>query len=126
LQDAHPMVSGAMSILGRAMDGLDSLDAGERWLTESLAIRRKVYPSGHYLIAATEGQMGAHLGLRGEFARAETMLRESEQKLVATRGDASPVVKDARTWLVNLYERWGKADSVRMWKDRMAKSATGT
>lgn len=120
LQDEHPMTSASMSLLGRALDGLDSLDAGERWLRESLSVRRSVYPASHFLIASSEGQIGAHLTLRGEYVRAEAMLRESERKLVAARGDAAPIVKDARTRLVTLYERWGKPDSVRVWQQRMA------
>ncbi|MBP6773326.1 MAG: serine/threonine protein kinase [Gemmatimonadaceae bacterium] len=126
LKDEHPIVSGSMSLLGRALDGLDSLDAGERWLRESLAVRKTVYPPGHFLIASSEGQIGAHLTLRGEYARAESMLVESERKLVAARGDAAPIVKDARTRLVTLYERWGKADSVQVWRARMERAAKGS
>lgn len=125
LQDEHPMVSASMSLLGRALDGLDSLDAGERWLRESLNVRKSAYPAGHFLIASSEGQIGAHLTLRGEYARAEAMLRESERKLVAARGDAAPIVKDARNRLVSLYERWGKPDSVRVWKERIAVAGKG-
>ncbi len=123
LQDEHPLISASMSLLGRALDGLDSLDAGERWLRESLQIRRRIYPAGHFLIASSEGQFGAHLALRGDFVRAESMLIESERKLVAARGNAAPIVKDARTRLVKLYARWGKPDSARVWQDRIAKAA---
>jgi hypothetical protein len=125
MQDEHPLVSATMSVLGRSLDALDSLDAGERWLRESLAVRKKIYPPGHFLIASSEGQFGAHLALRGQHARAEAMLLDSERKLVAARGDGAPIVRDARTRLVKLYERWGKPDSVRAWQDRMARAAKG-
>lgn len=125
LKDEHPLVAASMSVMGRSLDALDSLDAGEYWLNRSLAVRKAVYPAGHFLIASSEGQIGAHLTLRGQYPRAEAMLRESERKLVAARGDAAPIVKDARTRLVNLYERWGKPDSVRVWQERMARSAKG-
>ncbi len=123
MQDEHPLVSATMTVLGRALDGLDSLDAGERWLRESLAVRKAVYPREHFLIASTEGFLGAHLALRGHYQRAEAMLRESERRLVAARGDGAPIVQDARARLVTLYERWGKPDSVRVWRERMARGA---
>ena len=126
LKDEHPTVSGSMSLLGRALDGLDSLDAGERWLSESLTLRKSVYPAGHFLIASSEGQIGAHLTLRGQYARAEVLLVESERKLVAARGEAAPIVRDARTRLVTLYERWGKPDSVQVWQRRMAAAGKGS
>ena len=125
LADEHPMISASMSVLGRSLDDLDSLDAGERWLRESLAVRRKVYPAGHFLIASSEGQFGAHLTLRGQYQRAEEMLLASERRLVDARGDAAPIVKDARARLVSLYQRWGKPDSVRVWQERMARAAKG-
>ena len=121
MQDEHPLISASMSVLGRSLDALDSLDAGERWLREALAVRRKVYPPGHFLLASTESQLGAHFALRGQYAVAESMLLESERKLVAARGDAAPIVADARTRIVKLYELWGKADSVRAWKGRIVK-----
>lgn len=126
MKDEHPLVAASMSVLGRSLDGLDSLEAGERWLRESLAVRKSVYPPGHFLIASSEGQVGAHLTLRGRYASAESMLLKSEQQLVAARGDGAPIVADARTRLVKLYQRWGKPDSVRVWQERMARSAKGS
>jgi len=126
LQDEHPLISASMSLLGRALDGLDSLEAGGRWLRESLDVRRGIYPKGHFLIASSEGQLGAHLTLLGQYPRAEATLLASERALVAARGDAAPIVKDARTRLVTLYERWGKPDSVRVWKARIERAGKGT
>lgn len=125
LQDAQPIVAGSMSVLGRALDGLDSLDAGGKLLNECLALRQKVYAPGHYLIASTESQIGAHLALRGEYARAERMLLASEQKLVADRGEASPIVADARLRIAALYERWGKPDSAKVWRERIDRATKG-
>ena len=125
MQDEHPLIAASMSVLGRSLDGLDSLDAGGRWLRESLAVRKKVYPPGHFLIASSEGQLGAHLALREQFDQAESLLLDSERKLVAARGDGAPIVRDARARLVMLYERWGKQDSVRAWQERMARSDKG-
>ena len=126
MTDEHPLIAAAMNVLGRSLDMLDSLDAGERWLRESLAVRKKNYPPGHFLIASSEGVLGAHLALRGQYPRAEAILLDSERKLVAARGDGAPIVKDARDRLVAMYERWGKPDSVKVWKERIAKSAKGS
>ncbi len=122
LQDSHPAVSAAMGLLGRALDQLDSLDVGERWLREALAVRKANYPAGHFLIASSEGQFGAHLALRGQYPEAERMLLKSERDLVAARGESAPIVGDARTRLVELYERWGKADAAAQWRAKLEKA----
>jgi hypothetical protein len=116
LQDAHPAVSTSMSILGRSLAQLDSLAAGERWLRESLALRRAAYPAGHFLILSAESILGEHLAIARQFERAEALLLPSEKGLVAARGESAPIVQDARRRIVRLYESWGKPDEAAKWK----------
>jgi eukaryotic-like serine/threonine-protein kinase len=125
LADEHQMVSASLSLLGRALDGLDSLDAGGRALRESLALRERVYPAGHFLLASSRSQIGAHLVLQERFEEAEQLLLDSERTLLAARGEAAPIVKDARTRIVMLYEKWRKPDSLKVWQVRLARSAGG-
>lgn len=123
LKDSHPAVAASMSLLGRALDRLDSLDSAERWLRESLRIRKVNYPEGHFLIASSEGQVGAHLVLRGQYAEAEKILLKSEKDLIAARGEQAPIIADARKRLVELYEKWGKAEQANLWRAKLPKSS---
>lgn len=126
LTDEHPLVSASLSILGRSLDARDSLSEGGRALRESLAIRRRIYPAGHPLIASVESQIGAHLTLEGRFPEAEALLLASEAQLVASRGESAPIVRDARTRIVTLYERWQRPDAARRWQQRMAAAEKGS
>jgi hypothetical protein len=119
LQDEHPAIATSMSVLGRALGRMDSLPAGERWLRESLAVRTKVYPAGHFLIASSESILGEHLTLAGKFEQAEALLVGAEKALVASRGESAPIVKDARTRLVKLYEKWDRPNEAAEWRGKL-------
>jgi serine/threonine-protein kinase len=123
LEDAHPAVSTAMSVLGRALGRMDSLASGERWLRESLAVRRKAFPAGHYLIASSESILGEHLTLAGKLPQAERLLLDAEKALVAARGESAPIVRDARTRLVKLYERWGRDAEAARWRSALGAAS---
>ena len=124
LQDAHPAISTAMGVLGRVLGRMDSLAEGGRWLRESLALRQAHFPKGHWLIASSESILGEHLVLEGKYAEAEQRLLASEQKLLAARGEDAPVIQDARSRIVKLYEAWGKQDEAERWRGRLKKKAS--
>jgi hypothetical protein len=123
LQDAHPAVGTAMSLLGRALARMDSLDAAERWLRESLAVRRANLPPGHFLVASSESILGDLLRMRKQYPRAEAMLVGAERALVATRGERAPIVADARKRLVDLYDAWGRPEDAARWRAKIAAIA---
>jgi hypothetical protein len=100
---------------------MDSLEAGGRWLRESLAVRQANYPKGHWLIASSESILGEHLVLEKKYAEAEQRLLASERKLLEARGEEAPVIQDARNRLVKLYEAWGKPEQAALWKGRLKK-----
>ena len=108
-----------MGVLGRSLDQMDSIAAGERWLRESLAIRRRVYPPGHYLISSAENILGEHFAIAKRFDQAEPMLLASEKALVAARGESAPIVQDARGRIVRMYEAWGKTDEEAIWRAKL-------
>jgi serine/threonine-protein kinase len=121
LQDAHPAISTAMSIVGRSLGRMDSIAAGERWLRESLELRRTTLPPDHWIIASAEGILGEHLVLAGRFTEAESLLLGSERALLAARGEDAPVIQDARTRLVQLYEAWAKPAEAEAWRSKLAR-----
>ena len=85
-------------------------------MRESLAIRRRNYPAGHFLISSAESILGEHLAIAGKFDQAEPMLLASEKALVASRGESTQIVKDARGRIARMYEAWGKPDEATRWK----------
>lgn len=119
LPETHAAVATAMGVLGRALGPMDSLAEGERWLRESLALRQRTLPAGHWALASSESMIGGHLVLARRFTEAEALLLSAEQKLVASRGEAAPVVKDARLRLVALYEAWEKPEAAVLWRGKI-------
>jgi serine/threonine-protein kinase len=119
IDDTHPAIAVSMQYLGRALGHMDSLPEGERWMRESLALRTKNLPSDHWLLASSESALGEHLVLAKRYPEAEQMLLQSEKKLVEKRGEKSPVVRDARTRIVKLYEAWGRKSDADRWRERL-------
>ncbi len=126
LDDTHPAVSSAMSILGRALAGQDSLGAAEQWLREALAIRRRVFPPGHYTIHSSESILGDFFTTAGRYEEAEVLLLAGETGLVAARGETAPIVKDARTRLVRLYQVWQRPAEAATWQARIDATTAPT
>jgi hypothetical protein len=111
-----------MSVLGRSLDGLDSLEAGERWLRESLRLRKQSLPEGHWLVYSSESILGAHMTLARRFEDAEALLLPAEKKLVEARGEEAPVVNDVRKRIVALYKSWGKNAEAAKWEAKLSRS----
>ncbi len=122
LADSHPAVAAAMQALGLGLDHTDSLDEGGRWLQESLEVRRKTLPTGHWLVASSEGMLGEHLGLIRRWKEGERLLLDAEGVLVTQRGVKSPAVRDTRRRLVDLYRHWGKRAEQAHWEALLAQS----
>ena len=121
--DAHPAMSTAMQVLGKALDGLDSLAAGERWLRESLAVREANYPAGHWLIASSASVLGEHFVRARRYSEAEQLLVTSERALLEARGETAPVMIDARKRLVLLYQAWGRTSQAAAWLAKIPPAA---
>jgi hypothetical protein len=102
---------------------MDSLAAGERWLRESLAVRERNMPADHWLIVSSRSILGGHLTLSGRFLEAEALMVPAERRLVELRGEAAPVVGDARARLVSLYTAWGKPAEAARWQARITAAA---
>ena len=105
---------------------MDSLDVAERYLRESLALRKKNLPEGHWAVASSESILGAHLVLAKRFTEAEALLIPAEKKLVEERGEDAAVVGDARKRIVALYTAWGKPAEAARWEARVRSGQPAT
>lgn len=89
--------------LGRAREA-------EPLLRESLELRQRALPPGHWLIAASEIALGACLVADRRFGEAEALLLRGYEGLRASRGDAHERTIEARSRIIALYEAWGRPD----------------
>jgi serine/threonine-protein kinase len=110
IPDTHLAISTAMQVLGRALSRLDSLEAAEHWLRESLRLRAEVLPPGHWILASSRSVLGEHFTNARRFAEAEQLLLAAERELVELRGEEAQPVADTRRRLAELYTAWGKPD----------------
>ncbi len=116
-------VSSALMHLGRALAHMDSARAGERLVRESKAIREKLLPPGHWLLASTDGALGEVITLDGRYGEAEAMLLSAEARVRAARGVDSSPTEDQRKRLVDLYTRWGRPAEAAKWQERLKKKS---
>ena len=75
---------------------------------EGLDIWRAALPAGDWQTAAAESLVGVALSRLGRFEEAESLLAGSCSVLADRRGGGDERAREARAWLVELYERWGK------------------
>jgi tetratricopeptide (TPR) repeat protein len=117
-------VPATLAQLGDVNVELGRTDVAERQLREALALRREVYPEGHWRIAYTEGLLGFCLAKAGRDEEAEPLLR------AAARGVDAPEAGESerrvtRTRLAWFLERTGRADEAREVREGIAGEATG-
>jgi serine/threonine-protein kinase len=116
LPDAHPMVAGAMQVLGMSLVDLGRPREAEPLLRESLELRRRALPAGHWLIASAESSLGSCLTAAGRFREAEPHLLHGLEGLKAARGEGHELTVEARRRLVALYEAWDRPDRAAAWR----------
>ena len=92
----------------------------EKYITEALAIRRKVLPPGHYGIVGTESELGKTLSLQKRFVEAEQLLTQAYETLRTTMGEKHPATTTALKYLVELYRDWGKREKANEYEKKLA------
>jgi len=73
----HPSVGITMSGLGRSLHALGQMREAERVFADGLVLLRKAWPNGHLGLAIHLQRHGLFWLDRGDFHRAEAMLREA-------------------------------------------------
>ncbi len=93
---------------------------GEAEDAESLLRRRlplwQENLEGSWFLAFARSLLGECLEAQGRFQEAEPLLETGYEGLKELRGDAFPRTRRALERLVNLYERWGKADLAQKYR----------
>jgi serine/threonine-protein kinase len=110
LSDKHPIVAAAVQIIGKSYVEKGDFTQGEQLLRESLGLREKALPPGNWLIACSQSLLGNCLTKLGHFKEAESLLLTSYSTLKKTVGEKHERTVEAKQWLVDLYQAWGKPD----------------
>jgi hypothetical protein len=96
---------------------MDSFPEAERWLRESLAVRRKHY-AGHHLVSSAESILGDLLVKAGRLEEAERYLLSGEAGVTAARASTS-ILRDTRRRLIVLYETWNRPAEAARWQAKL-------
>lgn len=82
----------------------------EKLLREAVQLRVQYSPSGHFLRAIAENELGQFLAGQKRFDEAQALMVPSYESLKNSQAPNSPRVRTALERLVALYESWGKPD----------------
>jgi serine/threonine protein kinase/Flp pilus assembly protein TadD len=118
----HADVGTAMSQLADALSRAgeapqEAIDLAQR----ALALRKKVFGADHWAVWSTTSVLGAAYASAGQFDKAEPLLLDSFKGLESGSAIGNRPRIDAAARLVNLYEKWGKADRAQQWKLKQAQ-----
>jgi len=109
------MVAAALQVAGLSLVDLGRPREAEPLVRESLELRRKSLPPGHWLIASSESVLGACLTAEGRYREAEALLLRAHAALESSRDRDHERTVEARQRLAALYEAWGRPDRAAQW-----------
>lgn len=121
LPDSHNAVAATMLLMGRALGPLGQLEEAEDWMRKAIALREKMLPKGDWRIASGHSILGGHLVRARRFAEAESILLDAERELMASLGNDSAIVTEARQRLVDLYAAWGRPEDAARWQNQLPR-----
>jgi len=106
----HPDVASSHWSLAHVLWGQRKLAEAEVELREAVAIAERAYPEGSAGRAAFALPLGNLLAERQRFHEAEPLVLLAYEIYLNVEGPDGPRTTDAATWLVKLYEAWGRPD----------------
>jgi tetratricopeptide (TPR) repeat protein/tRNA A-37 threonylcarbamoyl transferase component Bud32 len=106
----HPDVAGSQRSLAHVLWGQGRLSEAEGELRAAQAVAERAYPEGSAGRAAYDLPLGNLLAERSRFQEAEALILSAYEAYLAIEGPDGPRATDAATWLVKLYEAWGRPD----------------
>ena len=121
LGESHYLVAWSERNLAALRLASGELRAARKLLHRARANLNQALPSDHWRILATDSVFGALLTAEGSYAEAEPLLLESYRQLTDQRGEQAVHSRDARRWLVQLYEAWGRPDEAAPFRDSLAE-----
>jgi len=118
--DDHPESLLSKGNLGELYTAMGRPERAEPLLAEAVAGVRRTLPPTHVFTGATVRKHGACLTALRRYGEAEPLLLEAHDILVAALGNEHEQTLKAVRDLVTLYGDWGRPDSAREWRERLA------
>ncbi len=116
--DIHPDVAKTLNRLARLMVAIGDYRRGTEYIEECLSILRSPgLPQGHWRLKYAEIIRGACLTMRGDYAAAESLLRDGLPVLREITGEESYYVRDTLGHFIRLYEAWGRWEDVAGYRE---------
>ena len=112
----HPDVASSRWSLAHVLWGLGKLDEAEIELREAVAVADRAFPEGSAGRATYNLPLGNLLAERGRFSEAEPLVLSAYEAFLATDGPDGPRTTEAASWLVKLYEAWGRPDDAARYR----------
>jgi serine/threonine-protein kinase len=106
----------AVMIQGLIYGQTGRLAEAEKLLREAVQLRAQYSPSGHFLRAVAENELGQFLAGQKRFDEAQALMLPSYESLKNSQAPNSPRVRTAIERLVALYESWGRSDEAGKYK----------
>jgi len=108
LSPDHQYVASALTELGAVLTNDGRAAEARELLDRAIDIRRRDYGANHPLLAATLTVSGHNLAVLQRYAQAEPLLLDNYAVLRKQTGDDDRRAQQARRWIVELYEAWGR------------------
>ncbi len=119
LPETHPAIATSLQTQGRCLEKAGDHVAAGRDLLESLEVRRRALPAGHWLISVSESYYGEHLALVGKPGEAEPFLVGASEALVKSLGAQNPRTVDALRRVVALYDQTHRPDKAAPYREKL-------
>ncbi|HSM51024.1 MAG TPA: tetratricopeptide repeat protein, partial [Thermoanaerobaculia bacterium] len=120
----HPDVASSHWSLAHVLWSERRLAEAEVELRAAVAIAERAYPEGSAGRATFSLPLGNLLVERGRFREAEPWVRSAYEIYVATDGPDAPRTAEAASWLVKLYEAWGRPEEAARYERAAPGSPT--
>jgi eukaryotic-like serine/threonine-protein kinase len=116
LPEANQVAAQALSLLGQVHDSLGQYASADSLLRRAIAVRKKYLPADHWVHASTDGAWATHLSRTGRAAEAERLMRQSYDKLLASRGAKAYPTRLVARRMSDLMRRVGRPDEAARWQ----------
>ena len=114
----HPNTFIVQGNIGRVLVRQEDYASGEALLRSGIAGLSEAIPSHHHL-PRMQMYLGRSLAGTGRFEEAEELLKTAHAGLQAIRGSDHAHSREAMTFLIDLYDDWGRAAEANAYREQL-------
>jgi tetratricopeptide (TPR) repeat protein len=113
----HPAVVNVLNNLGSIQAEMGEFEKAEATHREALSVAVIAFGEGSFNVASTKSRLAVALTAQGRFEEAELLLLEAYRDIRKDFTDEHARTQATIRRLANLYERWGKEDEARRYRE---------